>query len=280
MSRMLPFAYYGGKFRHLDFLLPLFPTDGIDHFVDVFGGSASVILNLKKPYFMETYNDIDSQVCNFFQVLRDVPDLFIKKLELTPYSREEFIKAYETDISELDPIERARVFWVKIGQGNRGRLDPEHPENMWSYQKTRNSGKRVQIILNKIAGLADVAARFSTISIENLPASRIIEKYDTEATLFYCDPPYVSNTRNTRFGYTHDMTEDDHRDLYDALSKSTAKVVLSGYENDLYAELYKDWHIIKDKEKLSPASMGTRKVQECAWMNFDPPNRQLEMFEE
>ena len=42
--RMIAFGWYGGKYSHLDFILPNLPNDA-DHFCDVFGGSAAVIIN-------------------------------------------------------------------------------------------------------------------------------------------------------------------------------------------------------------------------------------------
>ena len=63
--RMIAFGWYGGKFSHLDFLLPLIPSDAV-HFCDVFGGSASVLQNLE-PYKVETYNDLDSDLVNFLK---------------------------------------------------------------------------------------------------------------------------------------------------------------------------------------------------------------------
>ncbi len=39
-SKMIAFGYYGGKFSHLDFLLPLLPTT-FTHFCEPFGGSAA-----------------------------------------------------------------------------------------------------------------------------------------------------------------------------------------------------------------------------------------------
>jgi len=44
-KKMIAFGWYGGKFSHLDFLLPLIPGDA-RHFCDVYGGSAAVLLNL------------------------------------------------------------------------------------------------------------------------------------------------------------------------------------------------------------------------------------------
>jgi len=71
-SKMIAFGYYGGKFAHLDFILPLLPTH-FDHFCEPFGGSAAVLIN-RPPAPLETYNDLDSEVANFFECLRDRGD--------------------------------------------------------------------------------------------------------------------------------------------------------------------------------------------------------------
>src|SRR2546422_1826517 len=43
-SKMIAFGYYGGKFSHLDFILPLLPTH-FTHYCEVFGGSAAILIN-------------------------------------------------------------------------------------------------------------------------------------------------------------------------------------------------------------------------------------------
>lgn len=67
-SKMIAFGYYGGKFSHLDFILPLLPTH-FTHFCEPFGGSAAVLVN-RPPAPVETYNDLDGEVVNFFECLR------------------------------------------------------------------------------------------------------------------------------------------------------------------------------------------------------------------
>ena len=71
-KRLIAFGWYGGKFSHLDFILPNIPGDAA-HFCDVFGGSAAVLVN-REPAPVETYNDLDSELVNFFEVLRDRQD--------------------------------------------------------------------------------------------------------------------------------------------------------------------------------------------------------------
>src|SRR5713101_3717156 len=66
-SKMIAFGYYGGKFSHLDFILPLLPTH-YRHYCEVFGGSAAVLIN-RPPAPVETYNDLDGEVVNFFECL-------------------------------------------------------------------------------------------------------------------------------------------------------------------------------------------------------------------
>src|SRR3989304_2983897 len=90
-NKMIAFGYYGGKFSHLDFLLPLLPTT-ITHFCEPFGGSAAILIN-RPPAPVETYNDLDSEVGNFFTCLRDSSDELIRLTSLTPFSREELVKA-------------------------------------------------------------------------------------------------------------------------------------------------------------------------------------------
>lgn len=62
-KKMIAFGWYGGKYSHLDFILPNLPN-GETHFCDVFGGSAAVLIN-RMPAPLETYNDLDSELVNF-----------------------------------------------------------------------------------------------------------------------------------------------------------------------------------------------------------------------
>ena len=88
--KRIVFGWYGGKFSHLDWLLPLLPRG--HHYCEPFSGSAAVLLN-REPSPVETYNDIDGDVVNFFRVLRDRGEALVRAIGLTPFSREEFHKA-------------------------------------------------------------------------------------------------------------------------------------------------------------------------------------------
>jgi DNA adenine methylase len=124
MSRkMLVFGWYGGKYSHLGWLLPLLPD--CHHYCEPFGGSAAVLLN-REPSPVETYNDLDGEVVHFFRVLREQSDDLIQAIGMTPFSREEFALACSRDES-VSSLERARRFSsapARFGLGSRRRRRP------------------------------------------------------------------------------------------------------------------------------------------------------------
>ena len=95
-KKLIAFGWYGGKFSHLDWLLPLLPD--CTHYCEPFAGSGAVLFN-RDSSPVETYNDLDGEVVNFFRVLRQEKERLMEAISLTPFSREEFSLACELDPS-------------------------------------------------------------------------------------------------------------------------------------------------------------------------------------
>ena len=106
-SKRLVFGWYGGKFSHLEWLLPLLPE--AHNYCEPFAGSGAVLIN-REPAPVETYNDIDGEVVNFFRVLREDPEGLTRLIALTPFSREEFYVAVNDPSRGVARLERARRF--------------------------------------------------------------------------------------------------------------------------------------------------------------------------
>ena len=115
-KKIIAFGWYGGKFSHLDWLLPLLPS--CKHYCEPFAGSGAVLLN-RDPSPIETYNDLDGEAVIFFRVLRDKKEELIQAILLTPFSREEFALACNLD-PNLSDTERARRFYVRARQVRTG----------------------------------------------------------------------------------------------------------------------------------------------------------------
>jgi DNA adenine methylase len=263
-GRRIAFGWYGGKFSHLAWLLPLLPT--CHHYCEPFAGSGAVLLN-REPSPVETYNDIDGDVVNFFRVLRDQPDELTRGLAMTPFSREEFYGALHVHASEV-PLERARKFYIRARQARSGLAQTATLGRWANCKNTTRAGMSgvVSRWLGGSIGLQDIAERLLPVQIENRPALECIELYDAGETLFYCDPPYLHETRGDSKAYGFEMHEKDHRQLARTLKKSRGKVALSGYRHPLMDELFHGWRRFDADEKNCHSIKKLR--QECLWMNY------------
>lgn len=102
--------------------------------------------------------------------------------------------------------------------------------------------------------------------IENRDYTKVLLQQDTEKTLHYIDPPYVHATRNMQRGnaaYEFEMSDEDHKQLADVVKSLKGMVIISGYQSDLYDELFPDWITIKREAYAD----GANKRIECLWLN-------------
>ena len=175
MSRkLIAFSWFGGKYRHLNWLLPLLPYTY--RYCEPFGGSASVLLN-REPSPEEIYNDLDDEVVNFFKVLRHKSDALIEAISLTPYSRYEFVESITAPVESLSNLEKARRFYVKVRQATNNLSQTATP-GRWSYSITGScSGmsKQVSAWINSFAKLKEVAPILKVIELAELNLIQLFE---------------------------------------------------------------------------------------------------------
>ena len=266
-KKIIAFGWYGGKFSHLDWLLPQLPV--CFHYCEPFAGSGAVLLN-RAPSPVETYNDIDGEVVNFFKVLREEKDALIEQIALTPFSREEFGIA-----CELDPyqkcLERARRFYIRARQVRTG-LAQTASIGRWANCKNTSRSGMSGVISRWLGGVEQldyIAERLLRVQIENRPAIDVIKLYDSKETLFYCDPPYIHATRGDTKSYGFEMTNDDHKELSEVLNSIEGLVAVSNYECELMDELYPSnkWTKIFSPEKTIHSTKDVR--QEVLWVNYN-----------
>ncbi|MBI2844481.1 MAG: DNA adenine methylase [Armatimonadetes bacterium] len=264
-GKIIAFGWYGGKFSHLKWLLPLLPT--CHHYCEPFGGSAAVLLN-REPSPVETYNDIDGDVVNFFRVLRDDPENLLREIALTPFSREEFYLSLRKGGESVSDVERARRFFVRARQARTG-LAQTATLGRWANCKNTSRGGMSGVVsrwLGSVRDLPQIAERLLRVQIENRPALDLIALYDSPSTLFYCDPPYLHMTRGDSKAYEFEMDDEEHRQLAATLCNVKGKAAVSGYRCELLDELYKGWRRYDDDPKHCHSIKRIR--QESVWMNY------------
>ena len=267
-KKLIPFGWYGGKFSHLDWLQPLLPD--CHHYCEPFAGSGAVLLN-REPSPVETFNDLDGEVVNFFRVLREEKERLIEAIGLTPFAREEFAIACEVS-PDLSAMERARRFYVRARQVRTG-LAQTASIGRWANCKNTSRAGMSGVIsrwLGAVEDLPAVAERLLRVQIENRPAIDVIRLYDSPGTLFYCDPPYVHSTRGDSKAYEFEMTDPQHCGLAELLNSVQGMVALSNYQAPLLDRLYPacKWHKTASPPRTNHSTKDKR--IEVLWTNYDP----------
>lgn len=224
-----PIRYFGGKSYMTDIIIQNFPKE-YKIYVEGFGGGASVLF-AKKPDALEIYNDLGQNVYSLFKVISDKEKFqrLKERLDLTFYSaqlRQEFKENLKNP--NLFVEDRAFYFFYV----NRSSFN-----GVGGFSKIllvrRKTSKSVSDFLSAIDRLPEIHERLSHVLIEHRNAIELVEKYNETDCFLYLDPPYVHSTRKSNQGYEVEMEDKEHLKLIEAVLKSKAKILISGY-NCLY----------------------------------------------
>lgn len=265
-NKLIAFNYFGGKYTWLDYLYANFPSD-FTHLVDLFAGSMVVSLNYKGRV-IKTANELNCDITNFFEVLRNNEQELIRLLLLTPCSEQEYNNCWESCDNK---IEQARRFYVRVRQSFFG-LGAQRRNKGWHMAKKHvnaTGGETVSRWNNAIEKLYDVAEVIrSNFQIINGCYSDCIQKTDFNKAFFYVDPPYPLECRASKNDYKFEFSNDQHRDLAKRLHDIEGYAMISSYDCELMQELYEDWNMIKFPIKKN--NIRSSEVQECIWINYTP----------
>lgn len=259
--------YFGGKWVLAKWIISQFPKHRV--YVEPFGGGGSVLLQKERSY-AEVYNDLDSEMTNLFEIARDRGSELKDKIYYTPFSRADFMQSYKPT---PDPLERARRTIIKSYMGFGGNAISQ--VTGFRSNSNRSGTTPAHDWKNYFSALDGIIERLRGVIIENRGAISCMEQHDSEYTLHYVDPPYVHETRGKN-RYRLDMTEKEHIKLAEFMHQAKGMVVISGYNCQLYEDLYKDFLRV---EKRAFAD-GARERIECLWLNHavEAKQEQNELF--
>lgn len=250
--------YFGGKHKLTPWIINFFPPHL--NYVEPCGGAASVLIQ-KPRSLIETFNDLDSSVVNFFRVLRDRPDELIRKIRLTPWARSEYELSRDFTM-DGDDIERARRLWVACWQSISGGPAPAQTSSGWRHWSQDERGRMDDKAWTSLQG---IAARLSGVQIENRDVLEVISRYDNREVLIYFDPPYLHSERNHGNEYSFEMDISLHTEAAGLLRSAQGFVVVSGYACPLYTELY-EAHGWPRFDKEAQTNSGGKRI-ESLWLS-------------
>jgi len=228
--------YYGSQWNNAPWIISHWPT----HHTRIIPFAGGLNEELRAPIAQLTNaGDLDGRVCNFFQMLRNRRDDLIHAIRYTPWHESEYLTS-KTAVN--DPLEDARRFWCTCWMSVQGGPNPGNSGFRWQRSIENRWNVPAQDGID-ILHLYAVADRLAHIHFFNRDGRELIEKHiGNEGALIWCDPPFEASTRaNKGRGYSHETDEQLHRDTAALLHRHVGYALITGYDCDLYQELYADW---------------------------------------
>lgn len=219
-------AYGGSKRKLLKYILPLFSEHKT--YVEPFIGGGAVYF-AKHPSEIEVISDLNSTLIDFYTTIRDTSYFDISDEPIL-----DSIEAIQNRVNlpTITPTDKVIKYITLMCNG----IVCGNPTKKVS--RNINPMKKMKII-------EKYTQRLKNTHIFNLSYQHIIEKYDSEETLFYLDPPY----QNSKSWYSHNKM--DYVELKNILDKIKGRFILSINDSPEIRELFKDYYIRSITVKLS-----------------------------
>ncbi len=266
-----PIKCHGGKHYLASKIVAMMPPH--THYVEPYFGGGAVLLAKDPEGVSEVVNDINGHLMNLWNVLACPPEYekLKRALEMTPFSEVTWndTSLYVSTDAGVSSFQ-AWAYFVHCRQSLAGRMGTFAP---LSRNRTRRGmNEQASAWLTAIEGLPAVHARLKRVVIFNRDALDVIKQQDGDKTLFYCDPPYLHETRSSTGEYAkYEMADDQHLKLLETLASIKGKFLLSGYSSDMYKSFAKK-HKWKCRTFNLPnnaaAGKSKQRKTECVWTNY------------
>lgn len=293
--------WHGGKYYLRQTYIDLMPPH--THYVEDCFGAGWVMFAKNPQGISEVANDVNRNLINFWNVLRDPNRYaeFKRWIELTPFARSEFQKEKEAwnrhiasdpeypdryltlrpepnDTNFKDGLVNIERTSVRCAINLFIRCRMSRAANFKSFTpltRTRTRGgmnAEANAWINAIGNLPAVHARLQRIVVECVPCAELVRRESGKRTLHFIDPPYLGETRTSPDVYENEMTIEKHAELLEVCNKTDSMVMLCGYRSDMYDnELTKSsgW-TLREYPMANHVSgaKSKREMIECLWTNF------------
>jgi len=249
--------YSGNKFKFIPIFQKLEAELTCKTFIEPFLGSGSIFANTK-IYDKYIINDLNKEMICIFKAFNkyEYTDLlkakeFIDKkfgdIKTNKSSYYEFRNWYNEKYHFTDKSIKGLFLYFIINStiNSFARWGPNGFNNSFGnrfYMMDETSYNLIKIKLKKS-------------DIYSINANDIIEKYDNENSLIFCDPPYM----DAKTSYTNNFDEAQLCEFLNLIKTSKSKIIYTDIQNKFNMDILSDWEMffIKDMINTSP----NRKIQ-------------------
>ncbi|MEM3554966.1 MAG: DNA adenine methylase [Candidatus Micrarchaeaceae archaeon] len=252
------FPYYGGRSHQINEIIQIMAKhyDEFEVVVDVFGGSAKVLLNIPLEWRkMKVYNDVDKDLYITFKVLQDKQkrEELIEKINLSFAHENIFNELKESKPNNDIDIAFKTIYLFSYSYNSVG----EAFKREYKYRKLPKPHFEFVNILNDWI-------------IENKDFRELMDLYNKPTVLLYLDPPYL--TGGKKYKYQFDFQ--DFLDLRYKLQqhKGTYLMNLSMYDKSMVDIFGKPNMVAEYSLSTVNTEEGTRPKWQCGyWWKFKTP---------
>lgn len=254
--------YPGSKWGLAKWIISYFPEH--HSYLEPFFGSGAVLFNKPRSH-IETVNDLDGNVVNLFEWIKNDPEKLAHEIYFIPYARAVYEDAFASEPE--DSLQKAINFYICCNMGHGYRTNGKRVG--WKNDvQGRERAYAARDWVDLPERILTAAERLRGVQIECMPAVELIQRFNHHKVLIYCDPPYLLGTRRGK-QYQCEMEDSAHGELLDVLLLHKGPVLLSGYDNDLYQDRLRGWH----REEAVSYSQACKRKRETLWMNFEPESQ-------
>lgn len=253
---MRPFIkYFGGKGRLSNWIISNFPKNYEElHYHELFLGGGSVLFSKKESKY-ETVSEIDPMVFHALAFLKNGKFKDVRSIE---YNEKNFEISKNNGFGPaISAIVRFRFSRSGLGK-----------DFAWSDRKRGGKPGDVNAWETYLDSLEQYRNRLKNVTILNLSYKHSLNDYTN--SFYYLDPPYLPSTRVTKKAYEYDWKEKDHIEFLNLVKDKKNKVLISGYDSNLYNRELSSWiKIEKTVANNSGQNAKKNKRTEILWRNYD-----------
>jgi DNA adenine methylase len=242
-------SYIGGKSKIGKWIVDYYPKE-IETYVETFGGMFWCYFNMDLSKFTNlkniVYNDFNHLNVNLFravqnpsELLRVINEIPVQKLGevVTPEEYKlrfnEFQKEIfnpEFKIEGVDYIAAAKYVYIvtQVFSGSK-------PETSSFIDLKGKYKSKYLSFRDKLLNPKWLDHFLKITNVEQMDFEDVINKYDSESTYIYLDPPYW---KTENYYSNHDFDREDHERLANVLNQTKSKFSLSYYDFDILKEWY------------------------------------------
>lgn len=245
----------GGKSKQAKWISELMPVVNSDIlYVETFGGAMWNFINNTFVPKCAVYNDMNIYIYNLWCCIKEY-DKFLKILKEKNFKLNDkptFKRIKKTFFSNREcippdfNIASEYIYFLShcfsgdaSGTGNM-RLNKQGFIPFMKRLENQKFTKRIDLITD----------------IENLSYEKIIEKFDSENTFFYIDPPYWQSENLYSF---HSFIKESHFELAEILQNIKGKFLLSYYDYKELSDLYPKSKFNRFKKEYKKSSRPNKK---------------------